>query len=148
MNACSRSQAKRIVNSYLTLIGESLPGVAQSEEPEDALLCAPYAVLSHTAESDPKFNFGNYKALELFEFSMEEFIGMPSRLSAEPGLQEEREQVMREVKESGFTRGYRGVRISKSGRRFEIKNAAIWNLYDDEGRYVGQAAALFEWNYL
>ncbi|MFM8790377.1 MAG: MEKHLA domain-containing protein [Chthoniobacterales bacterium] len=40
---------------------------------------------------------------------------------------------------------YSGIRISKNGRRFRSKNATVFNLSDDAGLYVGQAATFADW---
>jgi MEKHLA domain len=86
--------------------------------------------------------------LELFCFSWGEFIKLPSRLSAEPVHQFEREQLLEEVSRNGYLANYRGIRISKNGRKFMIKNAIVWNLIDDQGNYAGQAAKFDDWDYL
>ncbi len=36
-------------------------------------------MVSHGTESDPIFNYGNRKALELWELSWDDFIEMPSK---------------------------------------------------------------------
>ena len=55
---------------------------------------------------------------------------------------------MAEVTSSGFIKNYAGVRISKTGRRFRIENATVWNLVDDDGTPRGQAAMFAEWKAL
>ena len=57
------------------------------------LFHAPFAVVSHDTASDPVFNYANLKALELFELNWEDFTRLPSRLSAEPVNQTERERL-------------------------------------------------------
>ena len=47
--------------------------------------------------------------------------------------------MLRRVTADGYVDDYRGVRISSSGRRFEVRDAYVWNVYDGETR-VGQAA--------
>jgi len=111
----------------------------------DALDWASFAVVSHNTASDPVFNYANRTALQLFEMSWTQFTALPSRLSAEPMLQEERERLLQRVAERGFIEDYSGVRISASGRRFIIRNATVWNLQDEQGRPYGQAALLREW---
>jgi hypothetical protein len=37
------------------------------------------------------------------------------------------------------------VRISRSGRRFEIVRATVWNVLDEQGNPAGQAAAFDQW---
>jgi len=38
------------------------------------------------------------------------------------------------------------VRIAKTGQRFLIKNAVVWNLVDDAG-FQGQSACHAEWEF-
>ena len=112
------------------------------------LFHAPFAVVSHDTASDPVFNYANLKALELFELRWEDFTRLPSRLSAEPVNQAERERLLAEVTEKGYIDHYEGVRISSTGKRFLIKNAVVWNLRDSEGGYKGQAAWFGGWEFL
>jgi hypothetical protein len=88
---------------------------------------APFAVVSHNAEPDPVFTYGNLTALRLFEMSWEEFTRLPSRLSAEPMNQQERTRLLEQVTRHGWVDSYSGVRISARGRRFLIRNATVWN---------------------
>ena len=101
---------------------------------------AGFALLSHNADPDPLFTYGNRRALDLFEFSWSEFIGMPSRFSAEPMQREERELLLAKVAAFGFIDDYSGVRIAKSGKRFLIQQAVVWNVYDAQQNFCGQAA--------
>ncbi len=136
-------------NSYRKLLGNALVPESQSQEDMvQALFYAPFVVVSHDTASDPVFNYANLKALELFGFSWEEFTGLSSRLSAEPIHQLEREKLLAEVSLNGYLANYQGIRITKMGRRFLIKNAVVWSLLDDEGNYAGQAAKFGEWEFL
>ena len=58
-------------------------------ETAKALFEASFVLASHGTELDPIFNYGNRKALELWELSWEEFTRIPSRRSAEEVVQEE-----------------------------------------------------------
>ncbi|MEI2783150.1 MAG: MEKHLA domain-containing protein [Candidatus Competibacter sp.] len=40
------------------------------------------------------------------------------------------------------------MRISKSGRRFRIRDALLWNLLDETGQPCGQAALFGDWQFL
>lgn len=111
------------------------------------LFQARFALLSHTHAKDPIFNYGNQTALELFEFSWEELITLPSRLSAEPINQTERAKLLEQVTHHGYINNYQGIRISKTGKRFLIRNAIVWNLVDD-GEYKGQAACFSDWEFI
>jgi hypothetical protein len=106
---------------------------------------APFAVVSHGTQVDPVFNYANNRALELFEMTWEEFTMLPSRLSAEAPDQAERARLLEKVSRQGYVDDYSGVRISKSGRKFIIRNATVWNLYDAHGNYYGQAALIRDW---
>ncbi len=109
---------------------------------------APFVVLSHDTAEDPIFTYANRIALEIFEMSWEEFTVLPSRKSAEATNRQKRAQVLETVADKGFIDGYSGIRISKSGKRFLIENATLWNLVDNKGRYRGQAATFASWNYV
>ncbi len=61
---------------------------------------------------------------------------------------ERREQLLDIVRLQGYSDGYKGIRISSSGRRFEIRNAVIWSVVDSAGKYAGQAAMFPEWRFL
>ena len=109
---------------------------------------APFVVVSHGVQADPILNYGNAAALKLWEMSWEELIQTPSRLTAEPVSQDERARLLAQVAQNGFIDDYQGVRISKSGRRFRIEKAIVWNLIDEAGRYAGQAAMFENWVYI
>jgi len=135
-----------LCGSYRRWIGSSLlPDEDEGAEVVKALFEAPFAVVSHGTESDPIFNYGNRAALQLFEMRWEEFIALPSRLSAEPVNQKERYRLLAQVSTQGYSVNYSGVRITKSGRRFMIDEATVWNLIDGEGHYRGQAAVIRHW---
>ena len=51
-----------------------------------------------------------------------------------------------EVTRNGFVNNYEGIRISKTGRRFLVKNAIVWNVLDENGAYSGQAATFDNWH--
>jgi len=138
-----------IVRSYRHWTGENLlpPDLAESGWAE-ALEEVSRVVVAHDTAADPCFVYGNRAALELFEMRREAFIGMPSRLSAEPVRQEERARVLEEVRLRGFSTSYSGARISATGKRFRIENAVLWNLVDREGVIRGQAATFAQWSFL
>lgn len=127
-----------VVESYERLLGAPL--VAPSPDVVAALWAAPAAVVAHGTEADPVFFFGNRRALELFEYDVAQFTRIPSRLSAEAPLREERQALLDRVSAQGFIRDYAGVRIAASGRRFRIDDAVVWNLVDADGVRHGQAA--------
>lgn len=127
-----------IAESFARLLGRPL--VAPSDDPVAALWDAPDAVVAHGTQDDPVFFFGNRAALAAFECDLAKFTTMPSRLSAEAPLREERQRLLDRVTRDGFIDDYAGVRISATGRRFRIGPAIVWTLIDAAGQRHGQAA--------
>ena len=125
-----------IARTHLKLMGAPL---AESFDPQ-SLWCAPRVIVAHGTETDPVFFYGNSAALQLFEMDFAEFARLPSRFSAEPMERQARVALLERVARCGFVDDYAGIRISKSGKRFAIENATVWNLLDDAGVYRGQAA--------
>jgi hypothetical protein len=123
-----------------------LPG--DGETRARALFNAPLIVVSHGTEPDPILNYGNQAALALWDTTWERLVRTPSRLTAEAMEREERERMLEQAKSRGFFDGYRGVRISSTGRRFLVENAVIWTVLDGRGITVGQAASFSRWHWL
>ena len=42
-------------------------------------------------------------------------------------------------------RNYRGARISKSGNRFLVEKATVWNVIDQDKDKIGQAVTFGTW---
>ena len=80
--------------------------------------------------------------------SWEELTRTPSRLTAEAPNREERARLLAAVAQRGFIDDYSGVRISKTGRRFRIAQATVWNLVTETGAPCGQAAMFGEWRFV
>ena len=138
--------AALLLKSYRSLTGRDLlPPAASIEAAAEALFNAPFVVLSHEASHDPVFVYANRAALARFSMSLNEIIGLPSRYSAEPVARDERQRLLDRVTAQGYIDDYRGVRIAKNGKRFEVRNATVWNVIDECGTIVGQAAAFSEW---
>lgn len=110
-----------------------------------ALFAAPFVVVSHGAEADPLLNYGNQQALDLWELSWAQLTSMPSRLTAEPMNLDERTRMLAVAEKQGYYSGYRGIRISSTGKRFLVEDATIWNVVDGQGIRVGQAATFARW---
>jgi hypothetical protein len=105
-------------------------------------------VVAHGVEEDPILSYGNRLALALWEVDAETLRSMPSRLTAEQMHRDERARLLERTRRDGYVDDYQGIRISRSGRRFRIEQAIIWNLQDDRGRAVGQAATFSRWRFL
>jgi len=106
---------------------------------------APFCVLAHDRQADPVFVYANRAAQLCFEFEWDEITRLPSRLSAEAPDRAERQRLLDAVGRDGFIGNYKGVRIAKSGRRFWIENAVVWQLIDAAGTVLGQAAMFQDW---
>jgi MEKHLA domain len=132
-----------ITSSFSRLVGRPLVGEGQG--PQWLYNDAPFAVLAHNTESDPRFIYANRTAQACFAYSWDEFITLPSRLSAEAPNRAERQRLLEAVARDGFISDYRGVRISKSGRRFWIEHGIVWQLIDHAGNWQGQAATFSSW---
>ncbi len=138
--------AERLRWTYQSLTGRHLldPALAP-EAAAEVLFHAPFVVLSHDTAPDPILNYGNLAALNLFAMTWEELTAMPSRFTAEASIRAERELLLAEVAARGYIDDYAGVRIAKTGVRFRILKATVWNLMDDGHRNHGQAATFRRW---
>jgi len=131
---------------------------SQNAEPEtlnpeplrfaDKIFHASFVLVSHGTEADPVLNYGNAAALALWEMSWAELTHTPSRLTAEAPNRGERGRLLDAVTQRGFIDDYSGVRISRTGRRFKISRATVWNLISENGRPCGQAAMFGKWELL
>jgi len=135
-----------ITGSYQRLIGKSLLASPDETETGRMLYLAPFVVLAHDTAVDPVFFYANQMAQKLFEMTWDEMVMMPSRKSAEPVLRADRQKFLDRVAVHGFIDNYSGIRVSRSGRRFFIQRATVWNLIDLHGVCRGQAAAFNSWS--
>lgn len=143
------SWSQIILNSYQQLLGKEL--INRNGNPlEEAkqLFYAPMVVLSHNNDPDPIFNYANLQGLELWEMTWEQLITTHSRLSAEPMLREEREKLLLEAERKGYITNGKGIRISRTGKRYKIQDIVLWNLTDKQNQYCGQAATFSDWQNL
>jgi hypothetical protein len=138
-----------LLDSYRHWTGKDLIDRTPNARQQARILFeASYVVVSHGVEPDPILNYGNQTALDLWELSWGQFIKTPSRLTAEADDRVERERMLTRAKAKGYYDGYRGVRISSTGRRFLVERALIWNVIDPAGRPIGQAATFSQWSNL
>jgi hypothetical protein len=133
-----------LADSYRRLVGQSLTPDGMTAEQGMRWLYedASFVILAHNTAPDPVFVYGNKAAQRRFEYDWEELTALPSRLSAEPMERGERQRFLERVARDGFVTGYGGIRVAKSGKRFRIENATVWQLIDTDGTYRGQAALL------
>lgn len=145
--ALDETFARLLTDSHRRLTGRALARAEAGERPEAAWLYheAPFCLLAHDTTPDPCFIYANRAAQARFGYRLDEFLGLPSRLSAEAPDRDERQRLLDAVARRGFIDDYRGLRIARSGRRFWIERATIWNLVDERGAPAGQAACFRDW---
>lgn len=141
-----------LLDSYHRLLGKQLIArIGNAEEDAKILFFAPMVVVSHGKEANPIFNYGNQTALTLWEMTWQEFIQTPSRNTVNPIELEElatREKLLQKAQEQGFMDNIKGIRISKTGKRFLIENVIVWNVIDSNNKTWGQAATYPNWTFL
>jgi hypothetical protein len=141
--------SQTLLNSYYQWTRRQLmPRLGSAVEQAQALFEAPFVVVSHDAQADPILNYGNQTALRLWQIEISTLLTTPSRLTAEPVHRDERARLLERTTRDGFVDNYQGIRVATSGRRFRINQAVVWNLADQQGNCVGQAATFSEWQFL
>lgn len=136
---------QNLLDSYRRWTGKELLKRTSPAEELLALWNSPQVVVSHGTQADPAFIYGNQRALQLWEMSLDQFLGMPSRLTAEPLHRDERQRLLDRTREHGYVDDYRGIRISRTGKRFLIEKALLWMVLDRDGNIIGQAATFDHW---
>lgn len=131
-----------LANSHARWLKQPLvaPGLPDEQAARWLYEDAPFGLLAHDTRADPLFIYGNLAAQRCFEYSWDELMALPSRLSARPQQVEDRRLFLEQVSREGFATGYRGLRVAKSGRSFWINDGIVWQLVDQAGVLRGQAA--------
>lgn len=135
-----------LAESFLRLTGQPL--LPSGSDLAQRLYEAPFALISHGVQADPIFCYGNRTAQQLWQMSWDEFVAMPSRLSAEPMIQEERDLLLLEAQTKGYVDSYEGIRIASTGQRFKIQDLVLWNVIDAFGVQHGQACVIRRWEFI
>ncbi|MBT0769897.1 MEKHLA domain-containing protein [Kineosporia sp. J2-2] len=138
--------ADLLITSYSRRTGTDL--VAPNLRGAEAaawLYQAPFGLLVHDTAPDPVFVYANLTAQSIFGYSWDEFVGLPSRLSADEDDRDDRQVFMEAVARRGYAENYRGRRITKHGRCFWIEQTTVWNLAQADGSPAGQAAMIRRW---
>ena len=144
-----QQQIQRLLDSYRRWLGQELiDRTGSSEEQAQRLFQVPYVVVSHGNQPDPILNSANAVALQLWEMPLDQFLQTPSRLTAEPVHRDERARMLAATQRQGYIDDYQGVRISSTGKRFQIDQAIVWNIVDESGAPAGQAATFSQWRFL
>ncbi len=138
-----------LLDSYDHFLGQPL--IKRQNNPlteAKELFFSDFVVVSHNTQSPPLFNYGNQMALNLWEMNWEQFTQMPSQQSAEPEQRQQREKLLEKAMQQGYLQNIQGLRISRTGRHFWIQNVTLWNILDEQGDYIGQAATYPQWKFI
>ena len=140
--------AQAIATSHLSRVGAHLVHPSSDvEHLEAAMMHAPVVILCHdggTARGEPVFVYANRAAARLWRTTIEDLIGMPSRLSAPPEHRHERARMLAHAAAAGVVVGYSGERVAADGTRFLIQDATLWTVDLPDGT-IGQAATFERW---
>jgi hypothetical protein len=139
-----------MVESYFRKTGRPLfDEEVEISDVAELLWSAPFAILAHDTDEDPKFVYANQMALSLFECEWSEIIGTPSRNSAAPEkeIQDERSALLSKALEDGYVDEYQGWRKSFKGTPFKVSHTTVFNIESPSGDAMGQGAVLRLWEY-
>lgn len=141
------AHAQLLLDSFSHWLSRDLvPRIGTHEAQAAAMFEAPFVIVSHGIQADPILNYGNRTALTLWEMDWATLTQTPSRLTAEPLHRDERARLLERTTRDGYADDYCGIRISSTGKRFQIEQAIVWNLIDNAGEYLGQAATFSQWS--
>jgi hypothetical protein len=112
------------------------------------LFAASAVVLAHDDQLDPLLIYANRSALKLWRRRWGEMVGMPSRLTAEPSERQARAAALARLRSREAIENYGGIRVDRSGRRFQITGARLWSITNAQGMPCGQAASFENWWWL
>ncbi|MFQ6537710.1 MULTISPECIES: MEKHLA domain-containing protein [Aphanothece] len=157
LTATAVGVAERILASHQLAYGApllaGLPVDASPSQRVQALFISPFCVLAHDgADPDvdpgPRLIYANRAALMLWQRRWAAMVGLPSQVTAEPHERSRRRQALRSAQTATALSGYSGVRVDSQGRRFQIRAARLWTLWDAAGQPFGQAARFSDWHWL
>ena len=98
-----------------------------------------FAVLSHGNQSDPIYNYVNAAGFRVFRWPEDVYYQLPSRKSAPEGsARQERSKVIDDTVAQDITYIDEAVRVRYPNATVILRDAILWNVYDDEGYRVGQ----------
>ena len=153
LSPAQQALALRILRCHQQGFGKPLMAAVPPEHQAQELFACSTVVLAHDGadpggDPGPRLIYANAAALQLWQRPWAAMVGMPSRLTAASTERRDRARMLTQALQQHAISGYSGIRISSGGRRFQIDNARLWTLWDDQGRPCGQAAAFNRWWWL
>ena len=152
LSATSQAWVAQLLRSHQEAFGGPLwAGTGPGRDPRQAaqeLFAAATVVLAHDGGPDPRLIYANRAALRLWRRPWAAMVGLPSRLTAEPGERAGRARMLADARQQHALSGYTGIRIDSHGRRFQIRGARLWTLWNAVGEPCGQAASFSDWHWL
>ena len=142
------NHVKNILDSFEKLTGKEIIKRSSPERDYKNIKSGHFVLVSHNGLEDPILNYGNSFALKLWEMDWNSFIQTPSRNTAEKDKQGKRQEILEIVNKQGYLEAYEGIRISSTGKRFLIKEALIWTVFNKEKKKICQAAFFDKIEYL
>jgi PAS domain-containing protein len=134
---------RELLDSYSVRVGhELIPRTGDDLEDSHRLDALEAVVLAHDGAADPVFTYANEAAAVLWRTSVDQLIGMPSRLSAAPEHRDARASALDAALATGVVLDYSGERQALDGSRFMIHNATLWTFVNGPG----QAATFTDWS--
>ena len=142
------NHVKNVLDSFEKLTGKKIIKRSSPVIDYKKIENGKFVLVSHNTEKDPILNYGNAFALNLWEMDWNSFITTPSRKTAEEDKREKRKEMLEIVTQQGYYDNYEGIRISSLGKRFLIKDAIIWCVFNENGKKIGHAAFFDKIEYL
>ena len=112
--------SRLLSDSYRRITGNHLVEAADDAALARALYEAPFVLVSHDTQADPVFRYANLAAQELWGYDWDEFTCLPSRLSAEAPLREERERLLAEAKRQATMKAIENISFIESSDCSEL----------------------------
>lgn len=142
------NHVRNILDSFEQLTGKKIITRTLPASDYKKIESGQFVLVSHNEFKDPILNYGNTFALNLWEMDWNSFVKTPSRKTAEVDKREKRQEILEIVNKQGYYESYEGIRISSTGKKFRIKGAIIWTVFNNERKKIGQAAFFDKIEYL
>ena len=121
------------------LLGEDSSSATMMTTPQQVHESLRFAVLSHGNQTDPIYNYVNAAGFLVFRWPAEDYYRLPSRKSAPEGsARQQRARVIDDTVASDITYIQEAVRVRYPNATATLRDAILWNVYDDAGYRVGQ----------